>query len=257
VSGKTTAAILPGDTTTPLDQATATYAALAHDPVDSPALPRLPPRRWLCSPLTGMVEPATIQQAAQRTVTPSWHNLLHDFARAFYSPKSLYTDMRDGRPTPSWLCVLVYCAVYVVACLWLYFSGYEPFATPWIALRSDIYYLVEAFYLTPLILLLWIQGAATIHVLARLFKGKGRFDATLRMTGYSLWAPWYPLIIVDSIHATPEWLYYGVLTLCVVLLLVGTTISTRIEQSIGWVGAVTSSLLAILGVGVMLLVFIR
>ena len=190
-------------------------------------------------------------------MTPSWHNLPHDFARAFYSPKSLYTDMRDGRPTASWLCVLVYCAIYVVACLWLHFSGYEPFTTPWIALRPDIYYLVEAFYLTPLIFLLWIQGAGTIHVLARLFKGRGRFDTTLRMTGYSLWAPWYPLIIVDSIHATPEWLYYAVLTLCVVLLVVGTTISARIEEGIGWVGALISSTLAILSVGVMLFVFIR
>lgn len=41
------------------------------------------------------------------------------------------------------------------------------------------------------------------------------FETLFVMTGYSLWAPWYPPILADSIHATPEWLYNSVLGLCI------------------------------------------
>lgn len=187
----------------------------------------------------------------------TFRTLWTDSCRAFYAPRSLYRDIRDGRSTPSWLCVFVYCLIYVAGALWLYFNGFQPFVEPWIMLDPEVYYLVEAVYLTPLILLMWILGAGLIHVLGRLFGGEGRFDVTLRMTGYSLWAPWYPLAIVDSIHATPEWLYMTVLTVCVVLILVGTTISIRIEQGIGVVAALVVSVTSFVSIGGLIFTFIR
>jgi len=162
----------------------------------------------------------------------------YDFTRAFYAPRRLYKSIHEGRTTPSWLCVLVYCAIYMFGTLWLYFNGYKPFTEPWIVLDPEIYYLVETFYLTPLIFLMWILGAGTIHITSKLFGGSGKFDNIFRMTGYSLWAPWYLLIIVDSIHSTPEWLYNTVLVLCIALILIGTAIATRTEQKIGIVGSV-------------------
>jgi hypothetical protein len=187
--------------------------------------------------------------------------LLADFLRAFYAPKPLYTDIYEGRSTPSWLCVLVYCLIYMAGTLWLYLSGFEPFVEPWIKLDPQIYYLVETFYLTPLIFLMWILGAGMIHVLGRLVGGRGNrrgsFDTTLVMTGYSLWAPWYPLIVVDSIHTTPEWLYNTVLTVCVLFILGGTSVATRVAYRIGWLACVVISILTFLSIGGIIFTFIR
>jgi hypothetical protein len=182
---------------------------------------------------------------------------LLDFARSFTAPVRLYADIRDGRRSPSWLCVLIYCAAYVGGAIWLHLNGFTPFSQPWITLDPRIYYLTEAVYLTPLIFLIWILGAGTAHVLATLVDGEGSFDITLRMTGYSLWAPWYPLIIVDSIHSTPDWLYNTILAVSVAWLLAGTTIALRLGQRLSWPRAVVVSLAAIIVIAGFTLTFIR
>lgn len=182
---------------------------------------------------------------------------LSDFARAFYAPRALYTDLRAGRPSPSWLCVLVYCLIYMVMTVWLHLHQFEPFTPPWIILDPQVYYLVETFYLTPLVFLMWILGAGTIQTLGRLFGGQGSFEGTLRMTGYSLWAPWYPLIIMDIVQSAPEWIYNIVLGSCMGLVLVGTTIAVRAEQRIGLPAALVTALLAVGSVAVILFTYIR
>ena len=182
---------------------------------------------------------------------------LKDFSRAFYGPVSLYREIHKGRPSPSWLCVLVYCLIYVFGTLWLYFNDYTPFVKPWIVLNPEVYYLAESIYLTPLIFLVWILGAGIIHVVSRLFGGSGRFDITLRMTGYSLWAPWYPLIIVDSIHKTPEWLYNTVLAICIVLVLAGTAIAVKIEEKISVFGSIVTSVVALGSIAGITFTYIR
>ena len=183
--------------------------------------------------------------------------LLHDFTRAFYAQRSLYADIRAGRQTPSWACVLIYCLIYVIACFWLYFSGQEPFAEPWITLDKDLYYFAEAFYVTPLIFLVWIMGAGTIYVLCKLFGGTGSFDTSLKMTGYSFWAPLYLIIIVDSIHATPDWLYNAVIAVAMVLVISGTSIAVKVGQGMGWFKSVPIALATIAALGAVLFTFIR
>jgi len=91
---------------------------------------------------------------------------------------------------------------YVSGVIWLRVDGLALFAKPWLVLAPVVYYLAEAVYLTPLIFLVWILGAGMIQVLNRLVGKRGRFDVTVRMTGYAFWAPWYPLIVVDSVHST-------------------------------------------------------
>jgi len=112
-----------------------------------------------------------------------------DFIRVFYSPKSLYREISKGRKCSSWFCVLGYCLIYMMGSLWLYFRGFIPFVKPWIKLPEDVYYLVQAFYLLPLVFLMWILGTGVLHILCKQFGGNGRFEVLLIMTGYSLWAP--------------------------------------------------------------------
>jgi hypothetical protein len=124
-------------------------------------------------------------------------------------------------------------------------------------LDEDIYYFVQAFYIIPLVFLMWILGTGILHILSKPFGGKGSFDVLFTMTGYSLWAPWYPLIVVDCIHSTPEWLYNTVLALCIILILIGTTIATVVEERIKWPGAVVSSIVAFASMGSILFTYIR
>lgn len=182
---------------------------------------------------------------------------LLDFARSLVAPVRLYPEVRDGLASPSSLCVLVYCLAYVSGAVWLHMHGFTPFNDPWLVLAPDVYYLAEAGYLTPLIFLVWILGAGTIQVLSRLVGGRGRFDATLRITGYAFWAPWYPLIIVDSTHSTPDWLWNAILAGCFIWLLVGTAISTRIEQRLAWEHSAVISVVMIVVISGITFTYIR
>ena len=64
----------------------------------------------------------------------------------------------------------------MVGSLWLYFKGFTPFVDTWIKLPEEIYYLVQSFYIIPLIFLIWILGAGVLHVVSKFFGGSGRFD---------------------------------------------------------------------------------
>ncbi len=107
-------------------------------------------------------------------------NFLRDFGRTFYSPKSLYEDIAGGHSSDSWICVFIYCLVYVLGSLWLYMKGFTPFVAPWITLPDDIYYLVQAFYIIPLVFLMWILGTGVLHLVSQSFGG------TVDLTNYSL-----------------------------------------------------------------------
>jgi hypothetical protein len=141
--------------------------------------------------------------------------------------------------------------------LWLYFNGFTPFAEPWINLPGDRYYLVQAFYILPLVFLMWILGTGVLHRMSKRLGGSGSFDTLFIMTGYSLWAPWYPLIIVDCIHATPEWLYNLVLGVCIILILIGTTIAAMVEEKVKPIAAVLSSVTALVSIALILFTYIR
>ena len=180
-----------------------------------------------------------------------------DFIRAYFAPKALYSELAAGRRSDSWLCVLVYGLIYVAGSIWLFLNDYTPFVEPWIALPGEIYYLVQSFYIIPLIFLMWILGTGVLHILSWPFGGRGRFNVLLLMTGYSFWAPWYLLVIVDCIHATPEWLYNTVLGTSIVLILLGTTLAVRTEEKTGIMSAILASALALASIGAILFTYIR
>lgn len=182
---------------------------------------------------------------------------LNDFLRAYTSPTSLYQDIAREKQNRSWLCVLLYSLLYVAGSFWLYFKGYTPFEAPWITLPKDIYYLVQAFYILPLVFLMWILAAGVLRILSNPFGGRGTFDTLFLMTGYSLWAPWYPLFIVDCIHATPEWLYNAVLGFCILLVLIGTTIAVKVEEKTRLMAAIASTVIAVTSIGLILFTYIR
>jgi hypothetical protein len=124
-------------------------------------------------------------------------------------------------------------------------------------LPGESYYLIQSFYIIPLTFLMWILGAGVLHVLSWPFGGRGRFKVLFVMTGYSLWAPWYLLIIVDSIHTTPEWLYNTVLVTSMVLIVIGTTLVVRAEEKTAMIPAILASVIAFASIGAILFTYIR
>jgi hypothetical protein len=181
---------------------------------------------------------------------------LRDFARAFYSPRTLYTDIHNGRRTPSWLCVAIYCAIYVIYTFWGAFNGITPPVEPLLKIDIQKYYFVQSFYEAPLVFAMWLLAAGVIHVLSKSFGGRGNFDTTVTMTGYSLWAPWFVLIPFDIVAGSGT-IYSVALTVCILLVLVGTTVSTKVEEGIGWAGAFISSAIAIVAISLLLFTLIR
>ncbi len=186
----------------------------------------------------------------------NWNIFIRDFWRAFFAPKTLYTEIHNGHRTPSWLCVSIYCGIYVIGTLWLSFTGRQPVVEPFIKLDPSSYYLVQSFYEAPLVFLMWFQAAGTIQVLSKLLGGKGYFDIILTMTGYALWAPWMILIPFD-IFSTPEWLYNLVLGFCILFVVAGTSLATKIAAGIGWLSATSVSLVAFFAIAIILFAFIR
>lgn len=179
------------------------------------------------------------------------------FIKSLFKPFSLYRDIEKGKSYYSWICVLVYCLIYVFASLWLYFNGYEPFVNTWIKIPEDIYYLVQSFYILPVIFFMWILATGIIHIISKLFKGNGRVPVLFKMTGYSLWAPWYILFIFDCIHSIPEIVYNIVLIICIVLVIFNTVVAAWIEEKINIIGAILSTLVAFTSIGVITFTYIR
>jgi len=179
------------------------------------------------------------------------------FLKTFYAPRGLYQAISQGQRYDSWLCVLSYSLFYVGGSLWLYFKGYTPFVTPWLKIPESSYYLVQSVYILPLVFAMWILATGILMGVSRFFGGQARDTVLFRMTGYSLWAPWYLLIIVDCIHATPEWLYNTVLFICMILILRGTALATKIETRTSSFGAVVAALLALVVTGLILFTYIR
>ncbi len=185
-----------------------------------------------------------------------WNVFLQDLARSFHAPKALYVDIHGGHRTPSWLCVALYCAIYVAYTSWAAFHGVTPPEQPLLKIELQRYYLVQSFYEAPLVFALWILASGLIQLLSKPFGGRGTFDATLVMTGYAIWAPWFLLIPLD-IFRSSGLIYNLVLTVLILWTWLGTSISIRVEQGIGWLGALVSSLIAILSISLLLFVLIR
>ncbi len=181
---------------------------------------------------------------------------LQDFARTFYAPRTLYAAILQGRRTPSWLCVAIYCAIYIAYTSWGAFHGVTPPVEPLLKIDLQRYYLVQSCYEAPLVFALWILASGLIHVLSRPFGGKGNFDTTLVMIGYALWAPWFLLIPFDMLQSSGGF-YDLILTLLIIWTLYGTALSTRVNEGISWVGSIFSSVIAVLAVSLLLFTLIR
>jgi len=179
------------------------------------------------------------------------------FVQSILYPRILYTRISLGEKHHSWIIVLIYCLIYVVGSFWLHYNGFTPFVEPWIIIPTELYYFIQAFYIIPLIFLMWILGTGVVHVICKFFGGSGSFHTLLTMTGYSLWAPWYPLIVVDCIHSTPEWLYNAVLVACILLVVASTSMAAFVEEKVKPTGAMVSSIIALFSIGVILFTYIR
>ncbi len=77
-------------------------------------------------------------------------------------------------------------------------AGGTP-SPPWLAIPAAEYFKWEALFSAPVTLLCWILAAGVMHLLARLFGGRGTFDDTLVLLGFAVAAATLIALIPDSI----------------------------------------------------------
>jgi hypothetical protein len=89
-----------------------------------------------------------------------------------------------------------------VFALILYLHGGQPSAL-WLAMPSEMFYLWEAVYLTPLMMMLWILFSAVAHLVSGHQGGRGCFETTLAVLGFAEAVPFTILFPVPDILVFP------------------------------------------------------
>jgi hypothetical protein len=79
-------------------------------------------------------------------------------------------------------------------------SGGLP-STPWVAIPPVDYFKWEALFSAPVTVLSWILAAGVIHLLSKLFGGRGTFDDTLALLGFAVALPTLVSLIPDAVRA--------------------------------------------------------
>jgi hypothetical protein len=137
----------------------------------------------------------------------SWGTIVHP-ARTFEEIAA------DGSLAYSAVLMVVFGLLYSAIALIAYLQGHQPSLPILISVPPEKFYLVEAVYLTPLTLQLWLLFSALCH----LFVGhrRGSFDAALAVLGFSNAIPnivafWLPdfvsSIVFGKILAIPMAIY--------------------------------------------------
>ena len=77
--------------------------------------------------------------------------------------------------------------LYTLVYIFLWNGGGAPSSfTPWLAVPKDVYYFYNQFWLAPSMFGCWILAAGVAHLLSRPFSGKGSFEDTLSVFGFSV-----------------------------------------------------------------------
>lgn len=109
--------------------------------------------------------------------------------------KTLEEIARDASLVYSAASMVAFGVLYSALSLVIYLQGHRPSLPILLAVPPDRFYLVEALYLTPLTLQLWILFSALCHLMAG--RNRGSFDAALSVLGFansmpSIVAFWLP-----------------------------------------------------------------
>jgi hypothetical protein len=176
----------------------------------------------------------------------------------------------QGLWTGLWMGVL-FLAAYALTVLIYYLLGHQPMAEPFLTIPLDRWYLVQTFTTIPVGMAGFLAYAGVAYLLARLWGGRGSYDATLGASMYALVLPWIfftlsfellvaPFLIARGIDRLPwpDWIealrVYGLpipwmFALC-------TLVIVRVHDLAWWKGLLIASVAVIPMAGIMA-VFIR
>jgi hypothetical protein len=79
-------------------------------------------------------------------------------------------------------------------------SGGTP-STPWLAIPQTDYFKWKAFFVAPVTLLCWVLAAGVMHLLSKLFQGRGTFDDMLALLGFAIALPTLVSLLPDFTRA--------------------------------------------------------
>ena len=85
------------------------------------------------------------------------------------------------------LAISINAILYNLVYIFLWSRGGAPSSfTPWLAVPKEVYYFYNQFWLAPSMFGCWILAAGVVHLLSKLFSGKGSFEDTLSVFGFGI-----------------------------------------------------------------------
>ncbi|HEX4875174.1 MAG TPA: Yip1 family protein [Chitinophagaceae bacterium] len=115
--------------------------------------------------------------------------LFHYYWLTFTHPAKGFKELiNDRRHLQFGFCyIMIPIAGYTLMYIFLTIAGGAPSVfTPWLNIPKDQYYSINRYLLAPSMLLCWIMAASFIHLVSRLFGGKGSFEQTLAVAALSI-----------------------------------------------------------------------
>jgi len=113
-------------------------------------------------------------------------NLLRLWWAGVTTPRRAFEELKN-KPAPSWgfwIVLIFNLLISLTTLLALELLGRRPLMESWLTfLPTEKYLLPEMFFLPPLRVLVWLMGAATVHLGLRLAKQKSDFDQILNIGG--------------------------------------------------------------------------
>jgi hypothetical protein len=96
--------------------------------------------------------------------------------------------------------VLTVALGYVVTVAGIAWSGGTP-SPPWIAIPPAEYFKWEVLFVAPVTVLCWVLAGGVMHLLSKLFGGRGSYDDTLALLGFAIAFATFISLIPDAIRA--------------------------------------------------------
>jgi hypothetical protein len=104
--------------------------------------------------------------------------------------------LRDGV-----IVLAAYALGYAVCLLLLAAGGAQPGTAPWLTIPASTYFWWESTFIGPVIFVAGVLAAAILHLCARALGGRGDFDDTMALVGFSTALASLTTLVPDTIIA--------------------------------------------------------
>lgn len=139
---------------------------------------------------------------AQHAPTPPPASTWAYFAAFVRHPRRTSAQLlRDpARLRYGFLAVLTVGLGYAITVAGIAFSGGIP-SLPWLAIPQAEYFKWEVLFVAPVTVLCWVLAGGVMHLLSKLFGGRGTYEDTVALLGFTIAFATFISLIPDALRA--------------------------------------------------------